>query len=90
MPLNSVNTNTGAMVALQSLNSTTSELATTQARINTGRKINDAKDNAAIWAIAQGQRAEVSSYGAVKESLHVASRPSTSPCPRARRFPRTS
>jgi flagellin len=69
MPLNSVNTNTGAMVALQSLNSTTSELATTQARINTGRKINDAKDNAAIWAIAQGQRAEVSSYSAVKESL---------------------
>lgn len=69
MPLNSVNTNTGAMIALQSLNSTTSELSITQSRINTGRKINDAKDNAAIWAIAQGQRGEVASYGAVKDSL---------------------
>lgn len=69
MPLNSVNTNTGAMIALQSLNATTSELSVTQSRINTGRKINDAKDNAAIWAIAQNQRAELNSFGAVKDSL---------------------
>lgn len=67
--LNSVNTNVGAMIALQNLNSTNTELATVQGRINTGRKINSAKDNGAIWAIAQGQRAESQGINAVKESL---------------------
>jgi len=66
---NSVNTNVGAMVALQNLNSTNNDLQTTQARINTGRKINNAKDNGAVWAIAQNQRATSQSLNAVKESL---------------------
>jgi flagellin len=57
------------MVALQSLNSTNRELSEVQSRVNTGRKINNSKDNAAIWAIAQNQRGEVASYSAVKESL---------------------
>lgn len=69
MALNSVNTNVGAMVALQNLQKTNSELATTQNRINTGKSINSAKDNGAIWAIAQSQRAESSSLNAVKSSL---------------------
>ena len=51
--MNSVNTNVGAMVALQSLNTTSSELSVVQSRINTGKKVNNAKDNGAIWAIAQ-------------------------------------
>jgi flagellin len=67
--MNSVNTNVGAMIALQSLNATNTELFTVQSRVNTGRKINNAKDNAAVWAIAQNQRGEVASYNAVKESL---------------------
>ena len=67
--MNSVNTNVGAMVALQSLNSTNSELSVVQSRINTGRKVNSAKDNGAIWAIAQSQRAESQAMNAVKESL---------------------
>ena len=66
---NSVNTNVGAMVALQNLNATNSELQTTQARINTGKKINNAKDNGAVWAIAQNQRATSQSLNAVRESL---------------------
>jgi flagellin len=69
MALNSVNTNVGAMVALQNLQKTNSELATTQNRINTGKSINSAKDNGAIWAIAQSQRSESSSLNAVKSSL---------------------
>ena len=69
MPLNSVNTNVGAMVALQNLNSTNTELGVVQGRINTGKKINSAKDNGAIWAIAQGQRAESQGINSVKESL---------------------
>ena len=69
MALNSVNTNVGAMVALQNLQKTNSELATTQNRINTGKKVNSAKDNGAIWAIAQNQRAEMGALNAVKDSL---------------------
>jgi len=69
MPFNSVNTNTGAMIALQNLNATNSELATTQNRINTGKKVASVKDNGAIWAIAQNQRATSNSLNAVKESL---------------------
>lgn len=67
--LNSVNTNVGAMVALQNLSQTNSELNTVQNRINTGKKVNSAKDNGAIWAIAQNQRAEMGALNTVKESL---------------------
>jgi len=69
MALNSVNTNVGALVALQNLNQTNSELATVQGRINTGKKVASAKDNGAIWAIAQSQRSEISALNAVKDSL---------------------
>ncbi|MBC6980599.1 flagellin [Caulobacter sp. 17J80-11] len=69
MALNSVNTNVGAMIALQNLNSTNSELATVQARINTGKKVGSAKDNGAVWAIAQSQRSESTALNSVKESL---------------------
>jgi flagellin len=65
----SVNTNVGAMVALQNLNTTQSQLMTTQNRINTGLKVSSAKDNAAIWAIAQNQRATSSSLNSVISSL---------------------
>lgn len=66
---NSVNTNLGAMIALQNLNATNVELSATQTRINTGKKVANAKDNGAIWAIAQGQRADIGALGAVKASL---------------------
>lgn len=67
--MTSVNTNVGAMIALQNLNVTNAELATTQNRINTGKKVASVKDNGAIWAIAQGQRADIGALGAVKQSL---------------------
>ncbi len=69
MPLNSVNTNSGAMIALQNLQATNNELGVVQSRINTGKKIASAKDNGAIWAIAQGQRSEIGALNAVKDSL---------------------
>jgi flagellin len=65
----SVNTNVGAMVALQNLNKTNSDLMVTQSRINTGLKVASAKDNAAVWAIAQNQRATSSSLNSVISSL---------------------
>ncbi|HEY2356040.1 MAG TPA: flagellin [Phenylobacterium sp.] len=65
----SVHTNEAALIALQNLNKTTTDLGEVQNRISTGLKINNAKDNAAVWAIAQGQRADIGSLGAVKMSL---------------------
>lgn len=69
MALNSVNTNTGALVALQNLNSTNRELDVVQGRINTGKKVSSAKDNGALWAIAQTQRGTSQALNAVKDSL---------------------
>lgn len=67
---NSVNTNYGAMVALQNLNKTNMQLQTTQNRINTGLDVANAKDNGGIYAIAQRMRADVSAYGVVQDSLN--------------------
>ncbi len=69
MLYNSVNTNVGAMTALENLNATVRELSDTQTRINTGLRVASAKDNGAIWAIAQNQRATSQSLNAVKDSL---------------------
>jgi flagellin len=65
----SVHTNKSALVALQNLNTTNDKLGDTQNRINTGLKISNARDNAAIWSIAQGQRADIGALAAVKMSL---------------------
>jgi len=69
MALYSVNTNRDAMIALQNLNVTGSELSVTQQRISTGRKVDSAKDNGSTWAIAQSQRATSTALNAVKDSL---------------------
>ncbi|MCR5880032.1 flagellin [Phenylobacterium sp. J367] len=65
----SVHTNKSALVALQNLNTTNDKLGDTQNKINTGLKIANARDNAAIWSIAQGQRADIGALAAVKMSL---------------------
>jgi flagellin len=65
----SVNTNYGAMIALQSLNVTNEELDTVQGRINTGLRIAGPKDNGAVWAIAQNMRMDVMALNAVSQSL---------------------
>ena len=69
MSLNSVNTNVGAMVALENLNATQTQLQKAQNQINTGLKIASAKDDGSTWAIAQNQRAQVLSLDSVKNSL---------------------
>ena len=68
----SVHTNKSALTALQNLNKTNDQLADVQNRVNTGLMIANAKDNAAVWAIAQGQRADIGALGAVKMSLQRA------------------
>jgi flagellin len=66
----SVNTNVGSMTALQYLNETQGQLNQTQSAINSGLKVADAKDNGAIYAIAQNQRASVAGYQSVLNSLN--------------------
>ena len=66
----SVNTNTGAMVALQYLNQTNAQLMTVQNAINSGLKVASAKDDGATFAIAQNMRGDVAAYGAVTDSLN--------------------
>lgn len=65
----SVNTNQPALIALQNLNKTNDAMQSVQTRINTGLTISSAKDNAAVWSIAQEQRADMSALSAVKMSL---------------------
>ncbi|MEO0411751.1 MAG: flagellin [Pseudomonadota bacterium] len=65
----SINTNAAALNALQNLNRTNDDLQATQLRINTGLKVQNAKDNAAVYAIAQNLRANLQGLSAVKQSL---------------------
>jgi len=70
---NSVHSNASALVALQNLNQISDRMAATQNRISTGLKVGGAKENSAVWAIAQNQRADLGALGAVKTSLDRAS-----------------
>ena len=69
MSSNSINTNVGSLIALQNLNATATSLQQTQNRISTGLAVSSAKDNGAIWAIAQNSRASINALDSVKSSL---------------------
>jgi flagellin len=68
----SVNTNMAAMIALQNLSATNRDLLGVQNRINTGLKVATAKDNAAIFHVAQNMRSDTSALNAVKNSMNRA------------------
>ena len=65
----SVNTNVGAMMALQSLSATNKSLSVTQGRINTGLNVASTKDNSANFTIAQTLRGDLGGLQAVSASL---------------------
>ncbi len=67
--MTSVNTNYGALVALQNLNATNKQLDEVQNRINTGLKVSSAKDNGAVFAIAEGLRTRVGALSAVNDGI---------------------
>jgi flagellin len=67
--MNSVNTNLGSMVALQSLNRTSDQLSVVQKRISTGMRVADSKDDGGAFAVAQAVRADVSGLTAANEQL---------------------
>ncbi len=67
-----VNTNVGAMAALQSLSSTNKAMATTQSRINTGMNVSSTKDDSAAFTIVQSLRGDLGGLQAVGSSLNRA------------------
>ncbi len=69
MPINSINTNISAQIALQYLNGTNRELDTVQQRVSTGLRVNGAIDDASSFAIAQGLRGDVKAYSAVSQGI---------------------
>jgi flagellin len=69
MPINSVNTNSSAQIALQSLNATNSMLQSVQKQVSTGFRVADAVDDGAAYAIAQGIRSTVGALTSANQQL---------------------
>ncbi len=67
--MDSVNTNVGAMIALQSLNATNSSLNAVQKQISTGYRVADATDDGAAYAVAQSVRSSVSALTTANQQL---------------------
>ena len=68
----SVNTNPGALIALQNLNNTEAALGKAQNEVSTGLAVSSPEDNGAVWAIAQNQRATSLALDSVTQSLQRA------------------
>src|SRR6185437_14661471 len=67
--MTSVNTNVGALVALQNLQETQFNLNRTQNQVSTGLRVSSPIEDAADFAIAQGLRSNIAAYGTVQQSL---------------------
>lgn len=65
----SVNTNIGAMAALQELNRTSKGMGVTQDRITSGKNVNSTRDDSATFVTAQGLRGKQGDLKAVTSSL---------------------
>ncbi|TPE52488.1 flagellin [Amaricoccus solimangrovi] len=71
--MSSILTNTGSMVALQTLKSVNKGLNKVQDQISTGLKVSTAKDNSSNWSIASTMSSDVASYESLGGSLTSAS-----------------
>lgn len=69
--MSSILTNNGAMVALQTLKSINSNMASTQSEISTGKSVANAKDNSAVWAISKVMEADVKGFKGISDSLNL-------------------
>ncbi len=67
--MSSLLTNASALTALQALEMTQQNLATTQSQISTGLAVSSAADNASYWSIAQNLQSDTGVLGAVNDSL---------------------
>ena len=71
--MSSILTNNSAMVALQTLRGINANLAKTQNAISTGKSINSASDNAAVWAISKTMDSDVNALKAIQSNLSMGS-----------------
>ncbi|MEI9889438.1 MAG: flagellin [Caulobacteraceae bacterium] len=69
MSLASINTNTVALQLLGQLNNADGEVEQAQNRVSTGLKVGSAKDDGAIWSIAQTMRARQNDWQVAGDSL---------------------
>ncbi|WP_343504631.1 flagellin [Alloyangia pacifica] len=67
--MSSVITNSSAMNALSTLRNINKNLESTQNRISTGLKVNDAKDNASYFQISETMKGDSSAYSSINEGL---------------------
>jgi flagellin len=67
--MSSILTNSGAMVALQTLKGVNAGLQKAQSEIATGKRISSASDNAATWAISKVMEADVAGFKTISDSL---------------------
>jgi len=66
---NSINTNVGTLIALQSLRTTQSNLYVASKQVQTGYRVADASDDASTFSVAQGVRANLQAYSSIQGSL---------------------
>jgi len=66
---NSIVTNVGAMAAVRTLTNVSNDMNKTSSRIESGLKVNKASDDPAVFAIAQGMRADQAGLQAVQDGL---------------------
>jgi flagellin len=69
----SVNTNSNALAALETLNLTQQALTATQKQVSTGLRVASASDDASTFAIAQGQRGDIAGFQSISNSLALGS-----------------
>ncbi|NKN34822.1 flagellin [Agrobacterium sp. a22-2] len=67
--MTSLMTNNAAIAALDTLRSINSSMETTQSRVSSGYRVEDASDNAAYWSIATTMRSDNKALGAVQDAL---------------------
>jgi flagellin len=70
MSLFSVNTNLGALAALQALDTNQQALTQAQNQVSTGQKVGSAADNPAIYSISNTINANIAGLSAVSDSLN--------------------
>lgn len=71
--MSSILTNNSAMVALETLRNINKDLSMVQSEISTGKSVNSAKDNAAVWSISTVMSSDVSSFEQITDSLNLGS-----------------
>jgi len=69
--MTSINHNTAATSALQTLRSINTSLEDTQARVSSGYKVSEAADNVAYWSISTTMNSDNKALGAATDALGV-------------------